>query len=145
MTCHCDSGDLLNPGTDVYPGDGTVWTHDGGVYRYHGVITSLDLYPHEPDVRIVRSDINLKVAWHEAPGHYVAYIAGCPVHRGGDMDQLLADVRNDLALAWVHLNFNVERHTYTLRFGPFNLVTYSNRAEALTIYQSFIDRLPLHE
>lgn len=145
MTCPCAHGDLLNPGTDIYPGDGTVWTHDRGIYRYHGLITSLDLYPHEPDIRIIRSNINFRVAWHEALRRYVAYIAGCPVRRGHDMYQLLADVRNDLALAWVHLNFNVEQRTYTLRFGPFNLVTYSDRAEAIDSYQSFIDRLPLFE
>jgi len=145
MTCPCACGDLLNLGTDIYPGDGTVRTHDGGLYRYHGVITSLDLYPHVSDVRILRSDITLKVAWHAAPDRYVAYIAGCPVQCGDDLAPLLADVRNALALAWVHLNFNVERHTYTLRFGPFNLVTYSDRTEAIATYRSFIDRLPLLE
>ena len=145
MTCPCASGDLLNPGKDIDPGDGAAWTHDGGLYRYRGVITSLDLYPHELDARIIRSDITLEVAWHEAPGRYVAYIAGCPVRRGDDIDQLLADVRNDLALAWAHLNFNVEQRTYTVRFGPFNLVTCPDRAEAIATYQSFIDRLPLLE
>ena len=129
----------------VDAGDGTLRTRDGAIYCHHALLTSLDLYPHEPDLPIVRSGISLRAAWHPRTGVHVAYIAGCAVHRHRHLETLLAEVAADLPLAFVSLVFNVELRTHTLRFGPFNLVRYTDRAEALANYQSLVDQLlPLH-
>ena len=80
--------ELVLRDTVVDAGDGTLYTDDGGIYRYHAVITSLDLYPHESRRPVVRSAVSLRAAWHPCAGVHVAYIAGCPVHRRTDLDQL---------------------------------------------------------
>lgn len=134
---------LGNPVVDT--GDGTLRTVDGGIYCYHAVITSLDLYPHETERPIVSSSISLRAAWHPSDRVHVAYIAGCPVHRRAHLDQLLEEVTADLALASVYLTFCVDSRSHILRFGPFNLVRYTDQAEALAAFQSLVAQLlPLH-
>ena len=84
-------------------------------------------------------------AWHPCAGVHVAYIAGCPVHRRAHLDQLLEEVGDDFALPSVCLTFCVDSRRYILRFGPFNLVRYTDRAEALANYEALVDQLlPLH-
>ena len=137
--------ELVLRDTVVDAGDGTLRTDDGGIYCYHAFITSFDLYPHEHDWPIVRSGIGLRAAWHPGAGVHVAYIAGCPVHRHAHLEQLLEEVGADLPLASVYLTFCVDSRSYILRFGPFNLMRYTDRGEALADYQSFVDQLlPLH-